>query len=306
MILLTRCWLFPLQWRHNGLCEGNSSVTGEFPAHRASNTENVSIWWRHDAVYKDDLVDTMLTVPKKLIRLLTLDPDISSTRFTGNLVYFGLMLNVQRLVGNIFINVFLMSLVDVPALLIGAWSSARLGRRFTLVVALVFSGLANYGCIPLLVTKGGGLLWPLNKWVTFFRILILFPGVQYSRVGVNSGVGFGVGFNFNSNSGFGVGIGVETSGVGVDIQETCRSWSWSWNSRSWSWSWYSRDLPELELELELKLPELELELELKLSGVGVGIGVEILSSFFLYTYIQVLLETYNFETMPIILCLLTR
>ena len=30
-----------------GLCEGNSLVTGEFPAQRASNTENVSIWWCH-------------------------------------------------------------------------------------------------------------------------------------------------------------------------------------------------------------------------------------------------------------------
>ena len=30
-----------------GLCEGNSPVTGEFPAQTASNTENVSIWWRH-------------------------------------------------------------------------------------------------------------------------------------------------------------------------------------------------------------------------------------------------------------------
>ena len=30
-----------------GLCEGNSTVTGEFPAQRASNRENVSIWWRH-------------------------------------------------------------------------------------------------------------------------------------------------------------------------------------------------------------------------------------------------------------------
>ena len=30
-----------------GFCEGNSPVTGEFPAQRASNTENVSIWWRH-------------------------------------------------------------------------------------------------------------------------------------------------------------------------------------------------------------------------------------------------------------------
>ena len=29
-----------------GLCEGNSPVTGEFPAQKASNTENVFIWWR--------------------------------------------------------------------------------------------------------------------------------------------------------------------------------------------------------------------------------------------------------------------
>ena len=71
-------WRFgPLQWRHysgvpnpqpddrllnclfrcrskkisklrvTGLCAGNSPVTGEFPAQRARNAENVSIWWRH-------------------------------------------------------------------------------------------------------------------------------------------------------------------------------------------------------------------------------------------------------------------
>ena len=70
---------FPLRWRHNGcdsvsnhqphhcllnrlfrrrskktsklrvtgLCAGNSPGTGEFSAQRASNAENVSIWWRH-------------------------------------------------------------------------------------------------------------------------------------------------------------------------------------------------------------------------------------------------------------------
>ena len=66
--------------------------------------------------------------------------------------------------------------------------------------------------------------------------------------------------------------------------------------------------------MELKLLELELELIFKrLAGVGVGvetpgvgIGVEILSSFFIYTYIQVLFETYNFETVPIILCISTE
>ena len=33
--------------RVTGHCEGNSPVTSEFPSQRASNTENVSIWWRH-------------------------------------------------------------------------------------------------------------------------------------------------------------------------------------------------------------------------------------------------------------------
>ena len=32
-----------------GLCEGNSPVTGEFLAQRASKAENVSFWWRHHA-----------------------------------------------------------------------------------------------------------------------------------------------------------------------------------------------------------------------------------------------------------------
>ena len=36
--------------RVTGLCEGNSPVTGEFPAQMASSAENVSIWWRHHGV----------------------------------------------------------------------------------------------------------------------------------------------------------------------------------------------------------------------------------------------------------------
>ena len=33
--------------RVTGLCAGNSPVAGEFAAQKASNAENVSIWWRH-------------------------------------------------------------------------------------------------------------------------------------------------------------------------------------------------------------------------------------------------------------------
>ena len=37
----------PAEFRVTGLSDGNSLVTDEFPAQRASNAENVSIWWRH-------------------------------------------------------------------------------------------------------------------------------------------------------------------------------------------------------------------------------------------------------------------
>ena len=36
-----------LKLRVTGLCEGNPPVTGGFPSQRASNAENVSIWWCH-------------------------------------------------------------------------------------------------------------------------------------------------------------------------------------------------------------------------------------------------------------------
>ena len=35
------------KFRVTGLCEGNSPGAGEFPAQRASNAENISIWWHH-------------------------------------------------------------------------------------------------------------------------------------------------------------------------------------------------------------------------------------------------------------------
>ena len=43
-----------LKLRVTSLCEGNSPVTDEFPTQKPSNSENVSIWWRHHVfrVYK--------------------------------------------------------------------------------------------------------------------------------------------------------------------------------------------------------------------------------------------------------------
>ena len=51
---LLLCFIFPSppKFRVAGLCEGNSPVTGEFPAQRASNAENVPIWWRHHGLHR--------------------------------------------------------------------------------------------------------------------------------------------------------------------------------------------------------------------------------------------------------------
>ena len=40
-------WKKTSKLRATDLCAENLPVTGEFPAQRASNAENVSIWWRH-------------------------------------------------------------------------------------------------------------------------------------------------------------------------------------------------------------------------------------------------------------------
>ena len=43
-------------------CVGNSPVTGEFPAQRASNAENVSIWWCHHNSKSDSDVETRFSL----------------------------------------------------------------------------------------------------------------------------------------------------------------------------------------------------------------------------------------------------
>ena len=47
--------------RVTGLCAGNSPVTGEFPAQRASNAENVSIWCHHGSSVSVALADRVTT-----------------------------------------------------------------------------------------------------------------------------------------------------------------------------------------------------------------------------------------------------
>ena len=73
--------------RVTGHCAGNSPVTGEFPAQRASNAENVSIWWR-----RHKSADVLLH--SDLCQLLSYNWRFHSIRFKFLHVYFPLLLAI--------------------------------------------------------------------------------------------------------------------------------------------------------------------------------------------------------------------
>ena len=63
-IVYSTIWLNQTSKRHvSGLYEENPPVTGEFPSQRASNAENVSIWWRHNKTY--EIEDTHIPICTK-------------------------------------------------------------------------------------------------------------------------------------------------------------------------------------------------------------------------------------------------
>ena len=57
-----------------GLYAGDSPVTGEFPAQKASNMENVSIWWRHyvDAIICIHISSCVMLTPMCTLKSLIL------------------------------------------------------------------------------------------------------------------------------------------------------------------------------------------------------------------------------------------
>ena len=56
-----------------GPCAGNSPVTGEFPAQRASNAENVFIWWCHHGMWISN-TEISFTQPWRHWLIETIDP----------------------------------------------------------------------------------------------------------------------------------------------------------------------------------------------------------------------------------------
>ena len=69
--LFRHTWKKTSKLRVTGLCDGNSPATGEFSAQRASNAENVSIWWRHHEI---SCFPRLLSPSPSVTRLLDIHP----------------------------------------------------------------------------------------------------------------------------------------------------------------------------------------------------------------------------------------
>ena len=78
-----------------GLCEGNPPVTGVFPSQRASDAENVSIWWRHcafDSRFQKQNRTHCMVASKSIVALLqslakTFDIVVTSKSIFTDIVY---------------------------------------------------------------------------------------------------------------------------------------------------------------------------------------------------------------------------
>ena len=64
--------------RVTGLCEGNSPVTGEFPAQMASNAEIIPIWWRHHVKLITDIEKNVTS--SKLLKKTSIGSNYISTK----------------------------------------------------------------------------------------------------------------------------------------------------------------------------------------------------------------------------------
>ena len=81
--------------RVTGLCEGNSPVTGEFPAQMASYAENVSIWWPHH-VTQIPYTHWLFEWPNWTIREITKNSSFSATNISSKILW-NLQLHQPRL-----------------------------------------------------------------------------------------------------------------------------------------------------------------------------------------------------------------
>lgn len=79
---------------------------------------------------------------------------VCALRFTGSLMYYALSLNAGRLPGDIFLNMFLLAVVEIPANILAVPLLERVGRRLTLGVSTLSAGISSLLMIPFMYING--------------------------------------------------------------------------------------------------------------------------------------------------------
>ena len=69
-------------------------------------------------------------------------------------MFYGLSLNSGRLPGDVFLNTFLLSAVEIAGNLLCAYLLEKIGRRLTVGGALLVGGFLTLGCVPFLIFEG--------------------------------------------------------------------------------------------------------------------------------------------------------
>ncbi|KAF0294957.1 Solute carrier family 22 member 21 [Amphibalanus amphitrite] len=124
---------------------------------------------------------------------------------TNVIMYYGLMLSFSDMSGSLFVNFFLLSVVELPSNLLALYVCGRFGRRPTQLVFFVLSAAAMFGIIPLKFVPGSGdavtFLLMLGKFCTSLTFVVLYMQtaelyptcVRSLGTGASSLVGIGAG-----------------------------------------------------------------------------------------------------------------
>lgn len=69
-------------------------------------------------------------------------------------MYYALSLNAGRLPGDIFLNMFLLAAVEIPANLLAVPLLDKVGRRLTMGISMLLAGISSLLMIPFMFMQG--------------------------------------------------------------------------------------------------------------------------------------------------------
>lgn len=117
--------------------------------------------------------------------------------FSMYLVYYGLMLNLGNIGGNLYINSVLAGAVEIPAVAVSILILLKGGRRWPLALTMIISGVAAGISVPISALTGEKYLWMITTLTMISKLCIsssnaitpVFTAELYPTTIRNIGVG---------------------------------------------------------------------------------------------------------------------